>query len=457
MKKIFIVLCIVLICLSLTSCDYNITSIESLMRPPKLSGESSLLQSAFEQSVDDINGIKMKTPLSGQYRSSYLFFDLEKDGQNEAIVFYSNPVEDSFAYASVFKFVNNEWKNISKIKGKNEEIYEVNFADINGDNISEILISWTGPVGSENMNSTDFGTSNERLLATYSCDGVTTTLLKTETYTNLFLNDLNNDGSDEIVIFKINLADYEKQTTSRILGFNSDFSVKFDETFKLTGLLEINNIVTDSVEINETNHTRIFVDGAISEIGVITEIIDIDNETFDISLPLYEHNQSQKPITLRASRTYCKDIDDDGIIEIPTDELLPSGVRIPKKESNELYLTVWSEFVDNEMSLDFKCLMNSSFGYMFVFPDDTLGNISATYNDDNQTLTLFTVDDNGDLENEMFSLKAFYEPDWDENNFKYSKYAENSTFIYGYLILDENNSDEYEDFIKENFIILNQE
>ena len=118
-------------------------------------------------------------------------------------------------------------------------------------------------------------------------------------------------------------------------------------------------------------------------------------------------------------------------------------------------MNVWSEFIENELKVDFKCLLNTSFGYMFVFENDTLGKISATYNDDNQTLTLFSVDDTGELDNEMFSIKAFYEQDWDENNLKYSKHSENETFIYGYLIYNEDSADEYEKFIHENFIILN--
>ena len=145
------------------------------------------------------------------------------------------------------------------------------------------------------------------------------------------------------------------------------------------------------------------------------------------------------------------------MVEIPTDEILPSAIRLPSKDNknNELNLTVWSEYIENEMQVDFKCLLNTSFGYMFVFENDTLGKISATYNDDNQTLTLFSVNDTGELSDELFSIKAFYEQDWDENNLKYSKYSENDTFVYGYLIHNEDSSDEYEKFIYENFIILN--
>lgn len=459
MKKFIAVFLIIIICLSLTSCDYNITSIESLMRPPKLSGESSLLQQAFEQSIKDTDSVIMKTPVSGNYRSSFLFYDLDKDGVQEALVFYSNPMVDVMAYVNVFKQVDGEWKIVSKIKGKNEEIYEINFADINGDNISEILISWTGAVVSDKSNTSDFGIINERLLSVYSCDGVTTTLLKTETYTNLFLNDLNNDGCDEIVIFKINLADNKKQTTSRIIGFNNDFSVKMDEKLSLTGMLEINNITTDSIDIDGEKHTRIFVDGSISEIGTITEIINIKSTTFDVTLPLYEINQSQKPITLRASRTYCKDIDNDGIVEIPTDELLPFGYRITENinQQTELYMTVWSEFDNSELKIDFKSLMNSSFNYMFILSDEFLNSMSAVYNDNNQTLTFYNVNNDGQLHDELFSIKAFYESEWDDNHHRYVKFAENSTFVYGYLILNEDNNENYEEFILENFQILNQE
>lgn len=459
MKKRLVILLILAVCLSLTSCEYNILSIESLMRPPKLSGESSLLQKAFEQSVANGDGIIMKTPISGENRSSYLFFDIEKDGNQEAIVFYSDPLEDTFASASIFKLVGGEWKNISKIKGKSEEIYEVNFADINGDGRSEILLSWTGAGVTEKVSASDFGTGNNRVLTVYSCDGITTTLLKTESYTNMYFEDLNNDDSDEIVLFRINLTDNEKRTTARILSFNKDYSVRLDEISTLTGMTEINNIVTDTVITEEKKHTRIFIDGSVSEIGVITEIININCDTFEITLPLYEQNQSQQPLTLRDSRTYCQDIDNDGVVEIPTIEILPYGARISKdtNEREELNLTVWSEFTGTVIKDDFKSLFNSSFGYMFIFPENEKNKTTAVYNDNNFTLTFYSLDEKGTYKDELFSVKAFSEPDWEENNYKYTRLYENGTFVYGYLIIDDTGNEDYKEFISENFYVLNQE
>ena len=459
MKKILAIFLVLVLCLSLTACDVTFLSSESLMRPPKLSGESSLLQKAFEASVLDIENVIMKTPISGQNRSSYLFYDLDKDGKQEGFVFYSKPVEDVCAYVSVFKYINGEWKNISTIKGKSEEIYEVNFSDINGDNISEIFLSWTGINVSDNDNSYDFGTSNDRVLTVYGCNNETTTLLKTETYSNLFLYDLNNDNCDEIVLFLINLVESEKRTTARILSFNNDYSVVLDEALTLTGFLEINNIITDSVDINDEKHTRIFIDGSVSEQGMLTEIIDISENTFNFTLPLYEQNNSVNPKTLRASRVNCRDIDNDGVVEIPTIELLPYGARISKNETErkELYMVVWSEFSNDDIQIDFKCLMNSTFGYLFKISENSIENLTAVYDDNEFTLAFYLYDSDGKYTDELFSIKTFLEPEWGKNSFEYSKLSENSTYVYGVLIFNDEIKDELKEFINENFYVLNQE
>ncbi len=457
MKKIITLILVIAICLSLTSCNFNITSIESLMRPPKLSGESNLLQESFEKSVSDINGVVMKTPISGENRSSYLFFDMEQDGVQEAVVFYAEPLSDTIAFANVFKYTDSGWKFISRINGKGEEVYEVNFSDINGDGIYEILLSWTSNVSVEKANSSDFGSGNSRILTIYSCDGATTTLLKTETYTDLYFEDLNNDECDEVVLFKINLSDNEKRTTARILSFNNDYSVKYENQLTLSGFLEINNIVTDTVDKDNETHTRIFVDGSVSEIGIITEVIDVLHETFDVSLPLYEQNQSQQPQTLRDSRVYSQDIDGDGLVEIPTIEALPYGTRISGKtnERQDLNLTVWSELQGNEVVVDSKCLYNSSYGYRFIMPSVAANNLTATYNENNLTLTIYSVNDDGTYKEEFFAIKVFLKPDWEENHYGYTKWDENDLFVYGYIVFDEENKEQHEQFIGLNLDIFN--
>lgn len=458
MKKIISILVVAVVCLSLSGCDFNIASVDSLMRPPKLSGDSSLLQEAFEDSVKYSESVIMKTPMSGDNRSSYLFYDLDNDGIQEAFVFFSDPAIEDVAYVSTFKKIDGNWSCISNIKGRGTDIYEVNFADINGDGVMELVISWSSTSQVELTSFSDFGSSRNRTMTIYSYNGSALTLIKTEVFTKAFVDDLNGDNSDELFVLNIDLSNQTKSTVGRIISFNSAYEVANEEEFTMTGMLEILNIVTDNYVSEDVVHTRLYVDGLISETGVLTEVIDISHSDFAIELPLYESNISEAPLTLRDVRTNSQDIDNDGIVEIPTLETLTSGTSISADvdEAMPLNLTVWSELQENSVVADFKCLLNSTYGYMFVFSEDAIEKITVVYNTDTTTLTFHSLDENGTLGSELFSVRAFSKLNWDENDFGYTKLDEKGAYVYGYLMLDNVNSESIVEFINENFVITEQ-
>lgn len=458
MKKIIAVVIAAVVCLSLTGCDFNIASVDSLMRPPKLSGDSSLLQEAFENSVNYSESVIMKTPMSGDNRSSYLFYDLDNDENQEAFVFYSNPVLEDVAYVSVFKKIDGNWSCVSNIKGRGEDIYEVNFADINGDGIKELAISWNSTSGVELANLSDFGSSRNRTMTIYSYNGSALTLIKTEVFTKAFIDDLNGDNADELFVLNIDLSNQTKSTVGRIVSFNSAYEVVNEEEFVMTGVLEVLNIVTDNYITEEKVHTRLYIDGLISETGVITEVINIAHSDFAINLPLYESNVSESPLTLRDVRTSSRDIDNDGIVEIPTLETLTSGTSISSTSDAALplNLTVWSEVQEALLIPDFKCLLNSTYGYMFVFPEESIGKLTVVYNTETTTLTFHSLDENGTLGDGLFSVRAFSKLNWDENDYGYTKLDEKGAYVYGYMMLSTEDTQSIVEYITENFVITEQ-
>lgn len=457
MKKLISLILAAVICLLFSSCDFNVASVDSLMRPPKLSGDSSLLQEAFENSVKYSETVIMKTPISGDNRSSYLFYDLDNDGKQEAFVFYSDPNIENVAYVSAFKKVDGEWACVSNIKGRGEDIYEVNFADINGDGIREIVLSWNSSSQVELASNSDFGSSRNRTMTIYSYDGSAFTLIKTEAFTKAYIDDFNGDGADELFVLNIELSDQTKNTAGRILSFNKDYEVVYEKNFTMTGMLEFLNVASDSYTADNVEHTRLYVDGLISEKGVLTEVIDISHNDFEITLPLYESNISEAPLTLRDVRTNSQDIDNDGFVEIPTVETLQAGKSISGSldEASPLKLTVWSEMRDNSVTQDFKCLFNSTYGYMFLLNEESIGKITVVYNSDTTTLTFYELDENGTLGTELFSLRAFSKLNWEENDYGYTKLDEQGAYVYGYTILDNQNRDVI-GYITENFIVTEQ-
>lgn len=443
------------LCLTFSGCDISISSVDGLMRPPKLSGESSYLQTAFEESVGGIENVMMKTPVSGDNRSSYMLYDIDKDGVDEGLVFYSTPGVDDYAYFSVFKQINGDWSSVASIKGRSEEIYEVDFADINGDGQYEIAISWTSFSGTENTTGKFFG-GTDRVLTIYGYKGSSVTLIKSESFTKMMLADLNGDNAEELFLVTLDLSNTQNRAVGRILSFDSGYTVVQDESFALTNIIDVFNMTTDNYISDEETHSRIFLDGGISETGVITEVIDVSHDTFEVSLPLYETNISDNALTIRNTRTFCGDIDSDGIVEIPLPEALPGGVRIDDEKGNrsQLNLTVWFELDGEQLTVDKKSLLNSAYGYMFDFPENWLGVVTAVYNNNNATLTFYELDEDELLGNEIFSLRAFSELKWDDNNYGYSKLDTYGAFVYGYLFADEYNSLVTEEDIEENFVVL---
>lgn len=450
MKKIISICLIVVICLSFCSCDFSIDAIDTLMRPPKLSGESSLLQVAFENSLEDSSSVIMKNPISGDNRSSFLFYDLDNDNSPEAFAFYSDPETSETAFFSIFKKDADNWVRVANIKGRGEEIYEIEFADLNGDGIFEIVISWTFLTASEKNRSNSFSNASDRVLTVYSYSEKETSLLKTEYFTKIFVDDFNNDKTDEILLLNINLANVENRTTARLLSFNNDYLVDKDISLTLSNMLDIYNISTDSLNDN----TRIYIDGLINENTLITEVIDINHNDFTTTLPLYEANTTEFPLTARGSQIYSFDIDNDGVVEIPTYETMPDAVNKSNSttETTPLSLTVWSEIGENELIVDFKCLYNVSYNYFYVIPENWINKVSVVYNVDSSVLSFYEKTDDNTQNTEIISFKVFNTNEWDDYDGKYVKFLEDEILVYTYLI--NSNSVYSEATLLKNFVIV---
>lgn len=453
-KKVFLAVFAIVICLCLSGCSIDVSSVEGLMRPPKLSGENSLLQEAFEKYLNSSKNTIMKTPISGENRSSFLYYDLDNNGVKEAFAFYSDVSVDENACAAVFKFVNNEWQLVSNIKGSGEDIFEVDFADINGDGCLELVICWTYLKTGESDNTASFTNSGERIMSVYSYNGNSTTLITTQPFSKMLVGDFNGDKSDEILLVSVDLSEKSKRTIGRILGFNSNYDIDRSYDLILTSMIDVLNIDKDTVTVEGEKHTRIFVDGGISETAVITDVVDISHSDFEITLPLYETNISEKPLTIRDVSTLSADIDGDGEIEIPTVENLPYSSVINNESSRNLSLTIWSKVENGELITEYKCLMNSLNGYMFIFPEEWINSITAVYNSTNATLRFYEVNESGTLGDEVFSIRSFSEIKWKENNYDYNRLASSGAIVFGYTV-SENSEIITVDDITENFVILN--
>ncbi len=446
MKKILSLLSIlIIISIILSGCSYSFKSVNELIRPPMLNGENSYLQNAFQSVVG--TDMQMISPSNGDYRSSYLIYDLNNDGKDEAFVFYSEPLGDNNVNIAFFTQNNDEWFLTDTITEAVSEIYEISFADINGNNNKEILISF---FNSTDNASTDIMSQKENIsLNIYNYNGTNLTLQKTENYNKLYLADLNADNSTDFLLF---LTDIDEETNDlRTLGkyisFNSDYSLSNESSFFLYYNIEILNITTDILSDKDI-YTRIYIDSLVGENSIVTNVFYLNQETNEL-FNIFKDDDSLSD-TLRMSRVYSKDVDLDGIVEIPTIEALPGGIVINSDSDNtQLNLVLWSQIVDGNIEVKYHSLYNNSQKYMFIFPESWLNNYSARYNYINQTLTIYRLYDNKDI----FAIKSFPTSSWDDYSTDFTKIKSNDIYTYGYRIIN----DETKDFINtiySNFIVI---
>ena len=451
LKKIIMIIFLLAICLSLSSCDLEFQSVDTLMRAPKLSGDERLLQIAFEDYASKYSDTAMKTAVNGNYKSSYIIYDIDGNGTNDALVLYSIPSQNDFVNVAVFEQTDSQWFFVTEILGKTEEIFEIDFADINGDKVNELLISWSGIILSDEDAGDNLNSKADQTLMIYSYTDNELQVVFSDYFTQYHKFDMKDDGIYELALFKINLADTYNRTKMRCVKFNNDYTISSENTFSLTSIIEIVNITSDRASYNGRNILRIFVDGAVSEIGTITEVIEIDENTLEISLPLYKSNSSDNK-TLRNSKIYCVDIDNDGYIEIPTLEILPYGKNMSDGNLDNLNLIVWSDYNNGKIKSIFKCLYNIKLGYIFVFPDEEIGKMTVSFDEENNNLTFYSINSDGIYTSTLFSIKVFTVPEWENNNYNYEKFRQNNSFVYGYIIFKDENNEKYEKFIADNLL-----
>ncbi|MGN1202617.1 MAG: hypothetical protein ACI4RF_04925, partial [Eubacterium sp.] len=143
MKKFKAFLVILSLSLLLTGCNnFRLaTSIDDLISPVSPSGDNAGVQNAVDEYCKA--GYLIKIPTGGDYTTSFIFYDLDGDKNDEAIAFYEPSDERGTTSLAVLKKTDNKWSVVENIKGEGSDVRSVDFCDVNNDGVDEILVCWS--------------------------------------------------------------------------------------------------------------------------------------------------------------------------------------------------------------------------------------------------------------------------------------------------------------------------
>lgn len=395
-RKILSVIIIIILVLSLSGCDFYTADTAELLSPPALSGELSPIAEVLEKSVGD--QYTLKYPSRGNYRSAVVTEDIDGDGSFEAIAFYSTADGETITmHINVIDKEQSGWKSVAEQKIVAGGVDRLEFCDLDNDGIKEILVGWE-----------IYGTS-EMQLAVYSVGKNSLTQRLLQKYTHFVTCNLDEDDRNEILIIKTATAE---QVNSALL-----FALSND------GITEISSCELDSAAktVSEpfianlsTGKPAVYID-EIKGVGAVTEVLFFEKE--NLVNPLYDPDTKETLSTLRSASFTITDINEDGIIEIPVQENVPSVTRSDVNE--KLYLTNWCSFNGEKLTVQMTTMINVNDAYYYTIPAKWMGNIAVLKDTENNIREIYKYNpEDMTVGNSLLYIKAVKKKDWDDGKYK---------------------------------------
>lgn len=266
------------------------TDVEELYSLPRQSEEYVQLQELIAQRIDE--GGEYAAPLSGSYRQSVQLQDLDGDGSAEAIAFLA---DDSHTPTICIyrQDGNGVYYLYVIIRGEGSAVNSVEYADLNGDGVTEFIIAWqiSGDI---------------HLLSVYDLSGEEPVEIFSADSSEFLVSDLDNDGTEEILDLRI---DYTGVSSLVMYEVDEDNEVTASRSNLSSGITEVLRARTGYLA-DET--PALFVESLHGEASLITDVF-IDGSGLE-NITMASSGASN---TVRELPAYAADINADRAMEIP--------------------------------------------------------------------------------------------------------------------------------------------
>ena len=368
MKRVKLLGLLILLAVFSTGCIGTNTSVQGLLKPPKLPVKleeiKQVLEEKYETELEYIN------PIKGDHTNSTQFVDLDGDGADEVLVFHKLERDAEPLRVTVLSKTENGWMIDEGIKGIGFDISRVEYSDINKDGILEILVGWQG------------GNTTKKGLTIYRYSGGAIKVAFDTSYTEFAIGDMTGDGQLELIIIDLNRTEGISMATI----YDSDFTY-LDEV-QMEGF--INGYYNTVMGMAAKDQLGLFADASSGAHSAFTDLLvykdgQLQNVFYDSKWRLVNK-------TYKAYPADSTDVDGDGIIEIP---LLRSPLGYEGSSMAETeWITTWYKWDGNSgLIFNSESYANGRLGFEFHFPFRWKQNITVGIaRDQLNHVTLYHVD-----------------------------------------------------------------
>lgn len=328
-------------------------SAEDFYALPQLSDQYIQLQSRIDEILG--SGAEFSAPTSGSNRQAVQLEDVDGDGVKEAVVFVSIAGSTKPQKIVIFRTTGDGYEEVARIEGEGAGIDSISYIEMDGSGAKEIAVGWRIASG---MN----------MLSVYTMRDFTATNILNTDYSKFVPCDLDGDGASELIVLRL-AQEGGSEAEAYSLGADGEMT---SEVAPLSA--DIRSLSRVRTGLIMGGVPMLLVEGSYGTSGIITDIFAMKNGVFA--------NVTLDPVsgvsgTARQSQVWSRDINGDGVMDVPQLMELPA-----QPGASTYYLTRWYDYrTTGRATLTATTFTNSADEWYLRIPNDWIGRFTVRRQD----------------------------------------------------------------------------
>lgn len=301
-KRIRLIGFVLLAVLLLSGCAYR--TVDEMYTPPKRSAEFEELQKAIDTVMP---GLEYCAPLTGENQQTVQMADLDGDGEEEYLL-YARGSSEKPLQILIFSREEETFVLRERIESHGSGFEFVEYLDIDNSSGLELVV---GCQVSEQV---------LRYLSVYHFSHDDVQQMMTANYYKFVGTDLDADRRAELIIISPGATETDKASAA-LYSLENGKMERSREISLSASADQIKRIMVGNLQDGEN---AVYVASALEEQAIITDIFALKNGDFtNVS---FSNESGTSVQTLRNYYVYADDIDQDGVLELPSlIDMIPYG------------------------------------------------------------------------------------------------------------------------------------
>lgn len=318
----------------------NVTTIEELYCHPKRSEDFLNLQALIDRHMV---GLEYSAPISGENQQTVQMADLDGDGNSEYLLFARGNT-DKPMHIFIFSKTENSYYLVDTIQSTGHAFDRVEYVSMGEGNGYELVVGY------------QLSGQTVRSLSVYTMvDGKIESALTTK-YSKFVCHDLDGDQRSDLLVLRPSESDYG---VAELYSIKDGEMVRSREVGMSRPADQIKRIMVSKLE---DGATAVFVASDVNNSAVITDIYTVlDDNLTNVAISNASDTSVQ---TLRNYYVYAVDIDDDGILELPS--LIPMANNTEEASKNGQHLIQWYSLTSDGKRVNKLCTYHNFLGGWYV-------------------------------------------------------------------------------------------